>query len=330
MAAYEIVGAVIHCFFDSPSRSRSGTIRTDEDPCAEIGRLPAGPVAVFKLGGGRGTTSTLGAYLADQVGSQLLSSSKRQVITRDQTAELGPPSQSRMADLVQKFNAAVAVTGNYTVQQNDISVTVFFRDPFTFIAFAGDTAKLPRTAAIDSMLGDAEAESAAPTPRAGSMSISSRRQPRGRAMDDEEERSLIEPIYSDYARQGRRFRASLDQDLVQDGKVIATQHADAVLEIVNWNGKSLGLVLRSIRSKEGADILVSTVPVYQDAKVTGKGRAKSGLKWGAIGGLIGAVAGGAPGAVIGAGAGGAAGSTVDGGEKVVTLASETKLSFRVE
>ncbi len=73
---------------------------------------PAGPVAVFKLGGGSGTTSTLGAYLADQVGAQLLSSSKRAVITRDQTAELGPPSQSRMADLVQKFNAAVAVTGN--------------------------------------------------------------------------------------------------------------------------------------------------------------------------------------------------------------------------
>ena len=278
---------------------------------------PAGPVAVFKLGGGRGTSSTLGSYLADQVGAQLLSSSKRPVITRDQTAELGPPSQSRMADLVQKFNAAVAVTGNYTVQQNEISVTVFFRDPSTFIAFAGDTVKLPRNASIDAMLGDAEAESSAPTPRAGPTSVSSRRQPRGRAMDDDEERSpvfrpgserraaidndpapkavpvptlasgteltvrLIEPIYSDYARQGQRFRASLDQDLVQDGKVIASQHADAVIEIVNWNGKSLGLTLRSIRSKEGADILVSSVPIYQDAKVTGKGRAKSGLKWGA-------------------------------------------------
>jgi len=145
------------------------------------------------------------------------------------------------------------------VQQNEISVTVFFRDPSTFIAFAGDTVKLPRNASIDAMLGDAEAESSAP--RAGPTSISSRRQPHGRVRDDDEERSpvfrpgsqrraaidndgdpkavpvptlasgtelagrLIEPIYSDYARQGQRFRASLDQDLVQDGKVIATQRA---------------------------------------------------------------------------------------------------------
>jgi hypothetical protein len=327
---------------------------------------PAGPVAVFKFGGGRGTTSNLGAYLADQVGAQLLSSSKRSVITREQTAELGPASQSRMADLVQKFNAAVAVTGNYTVQRNEVSVTVFFRDPGTFIAFAGDTVKLPRNASIDSMLGDDEADSSAPTPRAGPTSTSSRR--RNRSLDDDDDRGmivfrpgserrvvvennpalpkaapvpiiasgtevavrLIEPIYSEYVRQGQRFRASLDQDLTQDGKLIASHHADAIVEVVNWNGKSLGLMLHSLRSTEGADILVTTTPTYHDAKTSGKERAKSGMKWGAIGAAIGAVAGGATGAVVGAGAGGAAGSTVDGGHKTVTMASETKLSFRVK
>lgn len=325
---------------------------------------PAGPVAVFKFGGGRGTTSHLGEYLADQVGTALLSHSKRSVITREQTAELGPASQSRMADLVQKFKATVAVTGNYTVQRNEVSVTVFFRDPETFIAFAGDTVKLPRNASLDSMLGDTDQDISAPS--AGPTSVS-RGFPRRRTLDDDgDDRSpifrpgserrpmiennpapksiptpiiapgteihvrLIEPIYSEYARQGQRIRASLDQDIVQDGKTIATQHADATVEIVNWNGKSLSLSLRSVRSKEGADILLSTVPFYQDAKTSGKERTKSGMRWGAIGAAIGAVAGGAPGAVIGAGAGGAAGSTVDGGPKTVTMASETKLSFRVE
>lgn len=343
----------------------SGLIKTLVPKLAD---RPAGPVAVFKFGGGRGTTSTLGDYLADQAGAHLLSSSKRSVITREQTAELGPPSQSRMADLVQKFHATVAVTGNYTVQRNEVSVTVFFRDPETFVAFAGDTVKLPRNSSIDSLLGDAEPDSSAPAPRAGPTLTSSRRSSRGsRAMDDDEDRSpvfrpgserraviennpapkpaapvpvipsgtevvvrLIEPIYSEYARQGQRIRASLVQDIVQDGKVIAAQHADATVEILNWNGKSLSLSLRSIRSQQGADILLSTVPFYQDAKTSGKERAKSGMKWGAIGAAIGAVAGGAPGAVIGAGAGGAAGSTVDGGPKTVTMASETKLSFRVE
>jgi hypothetical protein len=331
----------------------------------KLDERPSGPVAVFKFGGGRGTSSTIGSYLADQVGTILLSSSKRQVITRDQTAELGPASQSRMGDLVEKYHAAVAVTGNYSVLQNEVSVTVFFRDPSTFIAFAGETVKLPRNAEINELLGDAEAESSAPAPRAGPTS-------RRRTADDDEDRSpvfrpgserravlsaekgsekpaaaapvpvpsvasgtilnvrLIEPIYSEYAQQGRRFRASLAQDLEQGGVVIATQHADAIVEVVNWNGKSLGVALRSIRSKDGADILVATIPVYHDAKTTGKGRAKGGLKWGAIGAVIGGVAGGAPGAVIGAGAGGAAGSTVDSGDKVVALPSETKLEFRVE
>jgi hypothetical protein len=316
----------------------------------KLAERPAGPLAVFKFGGGRGTSSTLGDYLGDLVGQQLLSLTKRPVITRDQTSEFGPATQSRMADMVAKFHAAVAVTGNYTVlNRSEISVTVFFRDPETFIAFAGETVKLPRTEAIDAAIGDAPETDVRPAPASA---VETSRGDRGFKVfrPDSGSRTiapappsfpvlprgtnvavrLIEPVYSDHARPGQRFRASLDQDLTQDGAVIAAAHADSVVEVLSWNGRALGLALRSIRLSDGRDLEVTTAPVYHDAKATKGGRAKSGLKWGAIGAAIGAVAGGAAGAAVGAGAGAGAGSTVDPGKKEVSIASETKLEFRVE
>ena len=308
----------------------------------KLAERPAGPVAVFKFGGGRGTSSTLGEYLADQVGAQLLSTSKRQIITREQTAELGPPTQSRMAELIQKFHAVAAVTGNYTVLDKEVSVTIFLRDPVTLNAFGGESVTLPRTSAINSMLnampGEPEAESRG-------FVTTRRRSPVFRPEADSSNEvvskpslptlargttvavRLIEAIYSDHARPGQTFRASLDQDLSQDGHLIAPMHADALLEVVSWNGRTLGVTLRSVRSQDGTEIPVSTASLYREAKATKGGRAKSGLRWGAIGAAIGAVAGGAAGAAVGAGAGAGAGSTIDPGQKTVSMASETKLEF---
>jgi hypothetical protein len=333
---------------------------------------PAGPIAIFKLGGGRGTTSTLGEFLADRITAQLSSLQKRELITREQTKEMGPPTQSRAAELVDKFHVAVIVTGSYTIQDQNISVTIFFRDPATFIAFAGENATFTRTRETDAFTGEIEtitssSSSAAPiatrrrgvreerepvifrpesartgssnsaatapreiAPASSKVEVPSKPKAPVIAPGTEVTIRLVDPIYSSRATAGQRFRASLDQDLVQEGQVIAGRLSDVWVEILSWNGKTIGLTLRHIRTRDGQEIGIATAPLYRDAKASAGGRAKGGLKWGAVGGAIGAAAGGAVGAAAGAGAGAAAGSTIDHGEKGVTLPSETKLAFRAE
>lgn len=149
---------------------------------------------------------------------------------------------------------------------------------------------------------------------------------------------MIDSVDSDQNHVGDRFRASLEQDFVVDGVVVAPKGADVygrlaeAREAGHFQGKSqLKLEL--------TDLLINNrlQPIMTgDYDVSGKSRGSDTAKKvgvGAIAGtIIGAIAGGGQGAAIGAGVGAGAGAAVQVVTKgdQVHVPSETLLDFRIE
>ncbi len=146
----------------------------------------------------------------------------------------------------------------------------------------------------------------------------------------------IDRIESKEAQVGKNYRASLDQDLIVNGRTIAAKGAEAQLQVVE--NKKAG------KLKGNAELVVTlvslrttrrTVTVNTENSTTesgGKGKSsaiKTGVGAG-IGAAIGAIAGGGKGAAIGAGVGAGAGAGVAmmSGPKV-DIPSETMMSFTV-
>jgi hypothetical protein len=149
---------------------------------------------------------------------------------------------------------------------------------------------------------------------------------------------MIDSVDSDKNHIGDRFRASLEQDFVVDGTVIAPKGTDVygrlseAKEAGHIQGKSqLKLELTEILIRNRLQPIMTG-----DYEVSGSSRGSDTAKKvgiGAVAGtVIGAIAGGGKGAAIGAGVGAGAGAAVQvvtKGEQV-HVPSETLLDFRIE
>lgn len=145
---------------------------------------------------------------------------------------------------------------------------------------------------------------------------------------------MIDSINSNQTDIGRRYRASLDQDLVVDGRVIAARGSDASVEVTRVDQG------RAISGREEVALVLSEItangrrltPVTQNAEISSSSRGSENVKviggTAALGAIIGAIAGGGRGAAIGAGAGAATGAGVQAirGQKI-EVPSETQLLF---
>ena len=148
---------------------------------------------------------------------------------------------------------------------------------------------------------------------------------------------MIDSVDSDKNNIGERFRASLEQDFVVDGTVIAPKGTDVygrlseAKEAGHFQGKAqLKLELTDILIRNRLQPIMTG-----DYEVSGSSRGSDTAKKvgiGAVAGtVIGAIAGGGKGAAIGAGVGAGAGAAVQvmtKGEQV-HVPSETLLDFRI-
>jgi hypothetical protein len=148
---------------------------------------------------------------------------------------------------------------------------------------------------------------------------------------------MIDSVDSDKNHVGDRFRASLEQDFVVDGAVVAPKSTDVygrlseAKEAGHIQGKSeLKLELTEILIRNRLQPIMTG-----DYEVSGSSRGSDTAKKvgiGAVAGtVIGAIAGGGKGAAIGAGVGAGAGAAVQvmtKGEQV-HVPSETLLDFRI-
>ena len=148
---------------------------------------------------------------------------------------------------------------------------------------------------------------------------------------------MIDSVDSEKNRPGDRFRASLEEDLVVDDKLVAKKGTDVYgrLAEVKEAGRLAG---RSELRLELTDLLIAMQLqpiVTSDYGVAGESRggdtAKKTVGGAAVGAIVGAIAGGGKGAAIGAGVGAGAGAAVQvltKGEQV-RVPSETLLEFTI-
>ena len=150
---------------------------------------------------------------------------------------------------------------------------------------------------------------------------------------------LTDTISSEKNQAGDSFTAALDQPLIVEGFILAERGARVegkVLE-VQRSGRVSGLAslkihLVKLHTSDGQQVEIRTEPFAKTAEATrGEDAKKIGIG-AAIGAAVGAIAGGRKGAAIGAGVGGAAGTgtVVATRGKPAVLASETRLSFRLQ
>jgi hypothetical protein len=149
---------------------------------------------------------------------------------------------------------------------------------------------------------------------------------------------LMDGLSSERNLNGDTFSGTLDAPLVVDGFAIAERGArieGKVVETVKA-GKvsgvsSLSVVLTQITTSDGQRVRIQTQTFVKKGETShGEDAAKVGAGAG-IGAVIGAIAGGGRGAGIGAAVGGAAGAgdVVLTRGKPATLASETRINFRL-
>jgi hypothetical protein len=149
---------------------------------------------------------------------------------------------------------------------------------------------------------------------------------------------MIDSVDSKQNSVGDRFEASLDEDLVVDGILVARKGASVYGRLAEVQGAGR-LAGKSELRLELTGIQINHVvqPVVTgDYEVSGKSRGSNTAKkvggGAAVGALIGAIAGGGKGAAIGAGVGAGAGTAVQvltHGEQV-SVPSETVLNFKLQ
>jgi len=145
---------------------------------------------------------------------------------------------------------------------------------------------------------------------------------------------MIDSIDSDTAAVGDRFRASLDEALVVNGRQLAPRGADAMVQLakVDQAGRIAGreeiaIELASVMI-DGRETAVTTNFAELSSKSKTSQTAKTAGGGAAIGAIIGAIAGGGKGAAIGAGVGAGAGTVYSATRGTsVKVPSETLLTF---
>lgn len=145
---------------------------------------------------------------------------------------------------------------------------------------------------------------------------------------------MIDAIDSNQADVGNRFRASLDEPLIVDGRTVAPRGADATVEVARVNQSG------AVSGREEVALVLSEImangrrltPETQHAEVSAKSRGRENVKvvggTAVVGAIIGAIAGGGKGAAIGAASGAGAGAAVQAirGQRI-QIPSETRLDF---
>lgn len=149
---------------------------------------------------------------------------------------------------------------------------------------------------------------------------------------------MIDGVDSSKNHVGDKFRASLEENLVANGVVVASKGADVYGRLAE--AKEAG----HIKGKSQLKLELTDISINQQLQpimtgeydVAGKSRGSNTAKkvggGAAAGAVIGAIAGGGKGAAIGAGIGAGAGTAVQvftRGEQV-RVPSETLLEFRIE
>ncbi len=171
---------------------------------------------------------------------------------------------------------------------------------------------------------------AAPARRGGTARRSSVTIPQGTVVTVR----LIDSIDADVTGVGERFRASIEEAVIVDGREVITTSDDAFVEVarVEQAGRVRG---RDEISLELAAVKVNDREYELDtnyaelaSKSQTKRTAKSAGGGAALGAIIGAIAGGGKGAAIGAGIGAGAGTVYSAtrGQKL-QIPSETLLTF---
>ena len=145
---------------------------------------------------------------------------------------------------------------------------------------------------------------------------------------------LIDSIDSDITGEGERFRASIDDPIVVDNRVVIPRNADATVQVVRveQSGRIKGSDEISLKL---FDITVDGRPYeiasnYAEVKTAGKGKrtAKTTALTTGVGAALGAIFGGGKGAAIGAGTGAGVGVAVSAARgKRLSIPSETRLDF---
>lgn len=147
-----------------------------------------------------------------------------------------------------------------------------------------------------------------------------------------------EAVSSKTSNAGDRFAASLAEPVVVGDRVVIPKGSKATGTVIDAKsaGKFKGnaaitVSLRSV-TVHGEEYRVKTTQVTQAGKGRGKRTAVGAGGGAAVGAIIGALAGGGKGAAIGAGAGAGAGTAGAAftGDKDITIAPETRLTFQLE
>ena len=208
-------------------------------------------------------------------------------------------------------------------------IELFNVDDIISVTFTGGgTASAPVTGVPSSGLAPRPAAAASTSAGSGSVTV-----PAGTDLLVR----MIDSVDSDKNHVGDKFRASLEQDFVVDGVVVAPKGSDVygrlaeATEAGHISGKSeLKLELTDISIHNRLQPIMTG-----DYEVSGKSRGSDTAKKvgiGAVAGtVIGALAGGGKGAAIGAGVGAGAGGAVQVLTKgqQVHVPSETLLDFRI-
>ncbi|MDD5544808.1 MAG: hypothetical protein PHX83_16700 [Acidobacteriia bacterium] len=149
---------------------------------------------------------------------------------------------------------------------------------------------------------------------------------------------LIDSLNSAENHSGDTFRASLDEDLTAEGKVVFPRNSTVTGRVTSAvpsghlkTPAEIAVTLTSIQAPNGQEVALETNSVGEKAK-SHKTRNAEMIGGGAgVGALVGALAGKGKGAAIGAGVGAGAGTAVayGTGKKDIGYASETRLTFRL-
>ena len=147
-----------------------------------------------------------------------------------------------------------------------------------------------------------------------------------------------ESVSSKTSNSGDHFDASIAEPVVVGDRVVIPKGAKATGTVIDAKsaGKFKGnaaitVTLRSV-TVHGEEYRLKTTEVTESGKGRGKRTAVGAGGGAAVGAIIGALAGGGKGAAIGAGAGAGAGTAGAAftGDKDITIAPETKLTFELQ
>ena len=117
---------------------------------------------------------------------------------------------------------------------------------------------------------------------------------------------LIDSVDSEIDPIGKTFRASLDEPIVLTGETIVSRGADIVAKLVDdkQSGKLAGKTVLTLDLQtitvNGRTVEISTEEVTQSSNSRTSGTLKKTLGLGALGAIIGGIAGGGKGAAVGA------------------------------